>query len=179
MMKAGFIYSILVSVLLFSCGPKETEENNQKYIDANELKKQLEAVQKPSMVMENDIIESYIKQHQLQMQTTGSGLRYAIIKENPKGKQLVTMDEITVKYKVSLLDGTLCYSSEKTGPKKIKIDMDNVESGLHQGLKLMKNGEKAIFILPSHLAHGLTGDNNLIPPKASVFYEIEVLSKNN
>lgn len=177
-MKISFIYITLASVLLFSCGPKEVEEDNQKYIDANELKKQLEEVQKPSMVMENDIIESYIKQHQLQMQTTGSGLRYAIVKENAKGKPLLSMDEITVKYKVSLLDGTLCYSSEKTGPKKIKIDMDNVESGLHQGLKLMKVGEKAIFILPSHLAHGLTGDNNLIPPKASVYYEIEVTNLN-
>ncbi len=178
-MKISFIYITLVSSLLFSCGPKEVEENNQKYIDANELKKQLEEVQQPSIKMENDNIDSYLKQHQLQMQTTGSGLRYAIVKENVKGKQLVSMDEITVKYKVSLLDGTLCYTSEKTGPKKIKIDMDNVESGLHQGLKLMKVGEKAIFILPSHLAHGLTGDNNLIPPKASVFYEIEVTEKNN
>lgn len=175
-MKTGFIYISLVTSLLFSCGPKEAEQSNEKYIDANELKKQLEEVQKPSIVMENDNIESYIKQHQLQMQTTGTGLRYAIVKENVKGRQLVTMDEITIKYKVSLLDGTLCYSSDNTGPKKIKIDMDNVESGLHQGLKLMKEGEKAIFILPSHLAHGLTGDNNLIPPKASVFYEIEVLS---
>jgi FKBP-type peptidyl-prolyl cis-trans isomerase FkpA len=178
-MKSVFIYISLASTLLFSCGPKEVKENDQKYIDANELKKQLEEVQQPSIKMENDNIDSYIKQHQLQMQTTGSGLRYAIVKENVKGKQLVSMDEITVKYKVSLLDGTLCYTSEKTGPKKIKIDMDNVESGLHQGLKLMKVGEKAIFILPSHLAHGLTGDNNLIPPKASVFYEIEVTEKNN
>ncbi len=178
-MKSVFIYISLASTLLFSCGPKESKENDQKYIDANELKKQLEEVQQPSIKMENDNIDSYIKQHQLQMQTTGSGLRYAIVKENVKGKQLISMDEITVKYKVSLLDGTLCYTSEKTGPKKIKIDMDNVESGLHQGLKLMKVGEKAIFILPSHLAHGLTGDNNLIPPKASVFYEIEVTEKNN
>jgi len=177
-MKTGFVYITLASAILFSCGPKEVEENNQKYIDANELKKQLEAVQKPSIVMENDNIESYIKQHQLQMQTTGTGLRYAIVKENAKGKQLLSMDEVTVKYKVMLLDGTLCYSSEKTGPKKVKIDMDNVEDGVHQGLKLMKEGEKAIFILPSHLAHGLTGDNDLIPPKASVYYEIEVLSKN-
>ena len=99
-MKTGFIFIPLALTILSSCGPKELDDNNQKYIDANELKKQLEAVQKPSIVMENDIIDSYIKQHQLQMQTTGSGLRYAIVKENMKGKQLVSMDEITVKYKV-------------------------------------------------------------------------------
>jgi FKBP-type peptidyl-prolyl cis-trans isomerase FkpA len=37
-------------------------------------------------------------------------------------------------------------------------------------------GDKAILILPSHLAHGLVGDENKIPPKASVIYELELLS---
>jgi FKBP-type peptidyl-prolyl cis-trans isomerase FkpA len=32
------------------------------------------------------------------------------------------------------------------------------------------------MILPSHLAHGLLGDDNKIPPKASVIYELELLS---
>ena len=75
-----------------------------------------------------------------------------------------------------MLDGKLCYSSDKNGPKTFKVDFDNVETGIHQGIKLMREGEKAIFILPSHLAHGLTGDNDKIPPKASVYYEVEVLS---
>lgn len=170
--------SYLMLIVLCSCGnnTQEEQEKKQRYIDAQLLKKQLEQVQKPSLVMENDNIESYIKQHQLKMQTTGTGLRYAITKENPKGKTIVTMDVVKLKYKVLLLDGTLCYSSDKKGPKKVKVDFDNVETGLHQGLKLMREGEKAIFILPSHLAHGLTGDNDMIPPKASVLYDIEVLA---
>jgi len=175
-MKANYIYIACFLIFLYSCGNQEQEQQQQKkYIDVQLLKKQLEKVQKPALVMEDDNIESYIKQHQLKMQTTGTGLRYLIAKKNPTGKTIVTTDIVKLNYKVYLLDGTLCYSSDKKGAKKVKIDFDNIETGLHQGLKLMKEGEKAIFILPSHLAHGLTGDNDKIPPKASVVYEIEVM----
>ena len=176
-MKNTRIIILLLSVLLISCGDNRQQQMVHKVeIDEAKAKEQLINVQKPSQVMEKDIIDSYVKQHQLQMQTTGSGLRYAIVKENKKGKQIVSTNVVKVKYKVKLLDGTLCYSSDKDGPKTFKVDMDNVEDGIHQGVKLMREGEKAIFILPSHLAHGLTGDNNMIPPKASVYYEVEVLS---
>jgi FKBP-type peptidyl-prolyl cis-trans isomerase len=55
------------------------------------------------------------------------------------------------------------------------IGKDNIESGLHEALQLMRIGDKMRFILPSHLAHGLIGDQTKIPPRASVIYEIELL----
>ena len=166
-----------LGIMLVACGNgKEIRPPHRVEIDEVKAREQLMNVQKPSLVMENDNIESYIKQHQLQMQVTGTGLRYQIIKANPKGKAIISTNIVKVKYKVSLLDGTLCYSSDKNGPKTFKVDFDNVETGIHQGIKLMHEGEKAIFILPSHLAHGLTGDDDKIPAKASVYYEVEVLS---
>jgi FKBP-type peptidyl-prolyl cis-trans isomerase len=174
--KNSFIPALITScILLASCGNKQ-EEPVKEEIDESKLKQELLNVQKPSLVQEKDDIDSYLKQHQLQMQITRTGLRYLIQKANPKGTPIRTMDVVTVKYKVSLLDGTVCYSSDKKGPKSFKVDFDNVEDGLHEGIKLMHDGEKAIFLLPSHLAHGLTGDNNRIPPKSPVLYEIEVLS---
>lgn len=166
---------IVFSLCLVSCGPKENDVPDQKVIDEALLKKQLQEVQTPSLVQEKDIIDSYVKQHQLQLQITGTGLRYGIIKANPKGKAIISTNVVKVNYKVSLLDGTVCYSSDKKGSKSFKVDFDNVEDGLHEGIKLMREGEKGIFILPSHLAHGLTGDNDMIPPKSPVLYEIEVL----
>ena len=167
---------LFMGSLFTSCGPDKTKQPTEKIMDEALLKKQLQDVQTPSLVQEKDVIDSYVKQHQLQTQITGTGLRYQILKANPKGKQIISTDIVTVEYKVSLLDGTLCYSSKKKGPKTFKVDFDNVEDGIHEGIKLMHEGEKGIFILPSHLAHGLTGDNDMIPPKASVLYEIEVLS---
>ena len=181
-MKDFFINSVLIfsmGIVFVACGDgREKQQPHKVEIDEVKAREQLMKVQKPSLVMENDNIESYIKQHQLQMQMTGTGLRYQIIKENPKGKAIISTNIVKVQYKVLLLDGTLCYSSDKNGPKTFKVDFDNVETGIHQGIKLMREGEKAIFILPSHLAHGLTGDDDKIPAKASVYYEVEVMSVN-
>jgi FKBP-type peptidyl-prolyl cis-trans isomerase FkpA len=172
--KSFFLISIFL--FFFSC-LEEKKDINKVDFDEYLLKAQLEKVQKPVIKMENDIINSYIKQHQLDLKITGSGLRYRKLKSNPKGKPLQSMDEVYLKFKVFLLSGELCYSSEKTGIKKVKIDYDHIETGLHEGLKLLCKGEKAIFIIPSHLAHGTVGDYDKIPPKSPILIDVEVLDK--
>jgi FKBP-type peptidyl-prolyl cis-trans isomerase FkpA len=154
-----------------------TENPKQKHIEINskKLKEDIIKVNKPVVVLEQDEINAYIKAHGYIMQSTGTGLRYLFLKKNPKGKKIETKNEIKVNFKVWLLDGTLCYSSDKKGPKTFAVGADNVESGVHEGVKLMKEGEKALFILPSHLAFNLIGDRDRIPPKSAVVYEIEVL----
>jgi FKBP-type peptidyl-prolyl cis-trans isomerase len=57
------------------------------------------------------------------------------------------------------------------------VDFDQVESGLHEGIKYMKKGEKARLILPPHLAHGLIGDMNKIPMNATLIYDIQVIDE--
>jgi FKBP-type peptidyl-prolyl cis-trans isomerase len=79
-----------------------------------------------------------------------------------------------IDYSVSLLDGTECYSSKSTGPQEFRIGQDNVESGLHEAILLMKVGDKARFILPPHLAHGLIGDQNKIPAMSTIIYDVEL-----
>jgi FKBP-type peptidyl-prolyl cis-trans isomerase len=84
----------------------------------------------------------------------------------------------TVKYKISLLNGRVCYTSDNKGLEQFVVDNDQVESGLHEGIKRMKVGNKAKFILPSHLAHGLIGDEDKIPSHAPIVYDIELLELN-
>ena len=74
------------------------------------------------------------------------------------------------------MDGRVCYSSDSLGPKEFVVGADNVETGLHEGIQYLHVGDRATLILPSHLAHGLIGDESKIPPKASVIYELELLS---
>ena len=93
-----------------------------------------------------------------------------------KGKTVLPGMEATITYKVKLLDGTLCYSSDSLGAKTFLVEQDNVESGLHEGIQKLREGDVAMFIIPSHLAHGLLGDESKIPTHASVIYEIELLS---
>lgn len=159
--------------VLVSC----TEHPKQKQIEINQnkLKEDIIKVNKPVVILEQDEINAYVRSHGYNMQTTGTGLRFMLLKENKKGKKIEAKNVVKVNYKVWLLDGTLCYTSDKKGPKTFAVGADNVETGVHEGVKLMKQGEKALMILPSHLAFNLIGDRDKIPPKASVVYEIEVL----
>ncbi len=83
---------------------------------------------------------------------------------------------VSINYKVRLLEnGKLCYSSDSTGIKSFIVGKGDVESGLDIGIRLMREGDKAIFILPPNLAHGLLGDENCIPPRSIIIYEVELL----
>jgi FKBP-type peptidyl-prolyl cis-trans isomerase len=50
-----------------------------------------------------------------------------------------------------------------------------VESGIHEGIKLMRVGEKSKLVFPSHLAHGLVGDLKDIPPLSPLVVDIELI----
>jgi len=52
----------------------------------------------------------------------------------------------------------------------------NVESGLEEGVLLMRVGDKALMLMPPHLAHGLTGDGDCIQRRAIILYDIELVS---
>ncbi len=173
--KNQFRIIVLCSWLFILASCQEPKKQKDVFVDAKKLKEDIVNINKPALVMEQDEINAYIKYHTYTMQSTGTGLRYMFTKKNEKGKKIITRNEIKVKYNVWLLDGTLCYSSDKKGPKIFGVGIDNVESGVHEGVQLMKEGEKALFILPSHLAFGLIGDRDKIPPKTAVVYEIEIL----
>lgn len=166
-----FLKLFILALVLFcsSCGNR-----NAKTVTPETLKEPLISANKKYVVQEADEIEQYIKRHNLDMKKTGTGLRYMIY-ANGTGAPAQNGKEAKVNYNISLLDGTQCYSSKEKGPKTFLIGQDNVESGLHEGILYMKEGDKAIFILPSHLAHGLLGDENKIPPRSSVVYDIELL----
>ena len=165
-----FIFSAL---FLFSCG----DDNKKKKLSKKEIKvvkQKLEDVNNFLEKKASDEIDAYILKHEWKMTTTGTGLRYEIY-EIGKG-ELASMGKFAkVNYKIYLLDGTVCYDSKQDGYKEFKVGEDYVETGIHEGVQLMHVGDKARFILPSHLAHGLMGDYNKIPPMSSIVYDIELL----
>ena len=80
-------------------------------------------------------------------------------------------------YECSLLDGTRCYSSKELGPKELILGKSEIEAGLNEGLRLLKPGAEAIFIIPPFLAFGLIGDGKLIPPRAVMVYNVKVMNE--
>lgn len=120
---------------------------------------------------ETDEINQYVSQHKYAMITTPTGIHYMIYRHG-SGEQAKVSEFATIRYVVSLLDGTVCYDSKKEGSKTFLVGEDQVESGVHQAVELMHVGDKGLFIIPSYLAHGLVGDRDRIPPGAVVVYDI-------
>lgn len=167
------VFIILVTCYIASCDSKTSVPS--KNVNYDSIREPLINANKLSVKRESDEIDQYVKFKKWDAITTGTGIRYLIYKHG-EGALATTGQQAKISYTVSLLNGTLCYSSEMNGPKQFLIGEDHVESGLHEAITYMHVGDKAMIILPSHLAFGLTGDNNKIPPRASVLYDIELLS---
>ena len=101
---------------------------------------------------------------------------YSII-ENKDTALLNNGDIVELRYTLSLLDGTVCYTSVSLGPKSFVVGNGHVEYGLDEAMLYLHNGDKARIILPPHLAFGLIGDEDKIPPRSIVMYELEVINR--
>lgn len=176
MKEVGYIM-LMVLLSCWACnGDNDDQQATRKInIQSKEFQDKLIEANKIYVKQESDEIDQYVAHKGWNMTKTGTGLRYMIVQKG-NGNQAKSGQLAKVNYKISLMDGTVCYSSDSTGAREFVVEGDNVESGLHEGIQYMHVGDKAILILPSHLAHGLIGDENKIPPKASVIYELELLS---
>jgi FKBP-type peptidyl-prolyl cis-trans isomerase FkpA len=167
------IIGLLVLIVLTGCSCKEgNNEEGRKSV----------VIGKEDMVRANqflvgkdmDLINAYIKRRNWQMDFTKTGLGFEIY-ENGSGSQVEKGSTITIDYTLSLLDGNICYSSDEDGPRSFRVGQGGVEAGLEEGVLMLREGDRARFILPPFLAHGLIGDQARIPPRAVIIYEVSVL----
>lgn len=128
------------------------------------------------LAVEEDLnIRLYLEQHQeYKAESTGSGLRYISVKPGT-GLSPLPGQDAKVQYRVTLLDGTECYKTASDELDVFRVDKSDIETGIQEGIKKMKVGEKAVLIIPSHLAHGLIGDLKKIPPLTTIVVEIELI----
>jgi FKBP-type peptidyl-prolyl cis-trans isomerase len=171
-MRALKVFFILIfSFSFFSCSLDE--ELKEKEI--NWSKDQSSEMNKNFALEEELDIKMYLA-NRISWKTTktGSGLRYFIYK-NGIGEKAVSGLFAEVKYKINLLDGTLCYETKVDEKETFEIDKSDIESGVQEGIKKMRIGDKAKLIVPSHLAHGLLGDNDKIPPLTVLVIDIELV----
>ncbi|MGV6862547.1 MAG: FKBP-type peptidyl-prolyl cis-trans isomerase [Putridiphycobacter sp.] len=171
-MRLIFLVS-LFTLFIWSCS-EEVEPQKKK--DPKWTKEQSIEMQTTFSNEEEEEIESFLNRHpDWKMTETGTGLRYFVYQKSENQDSAKVGDIVIVDFNISLLDGTECYSSEEKGPENFMVERTDIESGLHEAMKLMCTGDRAKFILPSHLAHGLIGDLDKIPPLVSVIYDIHLL----
>jgi FKBP-type peptidyl-prolyl cis-trans isomerase FkpA len=169
--------AFIIIVLLYACQPEKVEKNknsHNKVFNKDTLKNQFIKANKQIIQKENDEMDYYTKAHQMAFVNTRSGIRYFVYKPSAKGDSVKDGSEITMSYKVSLLNGTECYSSKTDGNKTFKVGQEDIESGIHKAVLYLKHGDKALILIPSYLAHGLLGDLKKIPPQMPIIYDIEI-----
>jgi FKBP-type peptidyl-prolyl cis-trans isomerase len=164
---------MIIALLFFSCDNVKNKKENQ-HIDDKQLELSLEEMNRKMLQYESELIDNYIEKNNLKVIKTGTGLRYQIFNEGD-GDLIKKGDVVTLEYELSLLSGELLYSSENDGNKVFLVSRGGVETGLEEAVLKLKKNSESILILPSHLAHGLLGDGNKIPPKAIIVYKIKVI----
>ncbi len=165
-----FIFS---SFFLFACN-SDNQVTPQPKIQKRMIEDSLIKANEFLLQRDSELIQSYVNRHQLNMKYSEDGIWYEVyLKTN--GEKIKNGDIIQYKYRIELLDGTLCYYWKNDGIRQIKIGNTGKESGLEKGLLKMKEGEKARFIIPPHLAYGLIGDNKKIPARSALVYDVEVI----
>jgi FKBP-type peptidyl-prolyl cis-trans isomerase len=164
------ILIVFLAASLVSCKEKPgTIINNSK-----PGKNEMADLNKYLVQKDRERIKNYIERKSLRMNESPTGLWYQIIKEGD-GKPFSNNDKVVMDYECSLLDGTKCYSSKDLGPKDVVLGRSEMEPGLNEGLRLLKPGAEAIFIIPPFLAYGLIGDRKMIPPRAVIVYNVNIL----
>ena len=122
-------------------------------------------------------VESEAKMEKLAagFEKTESGLRYQFIQKGD-GKQAEAGKTVSVHYEGSLENGKVFDSSyPRKKPIEFKLGIGQVIEGWDEGIALLKVGDKARFVIPSDLAYGPNGAGGVIPPNATLIFDVELM----
>ncbi len=106
------------------------------------------------------------------VKVTESGLQYKVIKEG-SGKSPTDSSQVKVNYKGTFIDGEVFDSSYDRG-EPATFSVDRVIPGWSEGIKMMKEGAKWEFYIPSDIAYGERGTRG-IDPNSTLIFEVELL----
>jgi peptidyl-prolyl cis-trans isomerase A (cyclophilin A) len=107
---------------------------------------------------------------------TASGLEYIEV-EAGTGAQAVAGKTVSVHYTGKFQDGKVFDSSISRGePIEFPLGKGNVIKGWDEGIALMKVGGKAQLIIPPHLGYGERGAGGVIPPNATLVFDVELVA---
>ena len=107
------------------------------------------------------------------VKVTASGLQYETIAEGT-GAAPTAGDKVRVHYTGTLINGTKFDSSVDRG-EPVEFALGGVIPGWTEGLQLMKVGGKTRFVIPPNLAYGDRGSPPVIPPNATLVFDVELI----
>ncbi len=172
------IFIIAIVLLVVSCikpTPRYpvTHHSTSMISESVKLNKTINSVEEKAILyyIAQDSLSNYL--------VSPDGFWYKYIhKISVEKKVPVINDRVLFEYEISDLSNTVIYSKQSLGQVSYSIDKEDITTGLQNGLKLMKEGEEVVFILPSYNAFGFTGDGNKIGVKQPLIYKVKLLKIN-
>lgn len=148
--------------------PQFTNQEAEEYIE-NAMKNIMDRISEENRIKEEQFLN--MNSQRQEVRVTDSGLQYEIIvgtnREKPEPDSMVK-----VNYTGRFIDGDIFDSSNDEGAF---IPLNMVIEGWTEGLMLMSLGSKYIIYIPSSLAYGKNGIQNIIPPYSTLIFEVELL----
>ncbi len=172
-MNCRVLYSVLPALVIFlaSCEGSSSRPPVQT-VERSPEKETLAAVNRQLAAKDKDIIEAFIRRKGWTMEADSEGF-YRMLLQRGKGAVITANSTVELRCDVYLLDGTPCYLQQT---RTFQLNSTAEIAGLHKGLLNLHGGDKVRFIFPPHMAYGLPGDRDKIPPRAIVRMEVEIIS---
>jgi len=146
----------------------------KEVFDLSQFRHQQREVKTMNAQDEERALNVYIKNAAIDVEPLVSGLYY-IEEEQGKGRTPSKGQRVVVHYTGTFINGELFDSSYKRGePFVFKYGVGEVIQGWDEGLSFMKEGGKAMLIIPSHLAYG-DKQFQMIPPFSTLIFYIELI----
>jgi FKBP-type peptidyl-prolyl cis-trans isomerase len=120
--------------------------------------------------------EAEIEKMAAGFEKTPSGLRYKLLQKG-SGTKPEKGQQVSVHYEGSLANGQVFDSSyRRKEPISFLLGAGQVIPGWDEGIGLLKVGDKARLVIPSPLAYGSAGAGGVIPPNATLIFDVELMA---
>lgn len=167
----------LILLFAFCATMPSCRENNKPQPvvqDDAQLKRSLEKANRYLSNDEEEDIQNYIRRHQMEVVSSGTGMRYQIVSKGD-GEAVLPGKTVTVEYVLQNIMGDVIYSSEKEGYMRFVVGCGDVVAGLDEAMPYLHQGDVAKVIVPSHLGYGLVGDQKDVPGLSTLIYTVRII----
>lgn len=174
-MRADWILTVgflLISFGLPSCKKQAPQIPSNKIVIDNSDTQALLTINQDLAKKEDSILKLSVKKRDGKFIKNDLGFWYKI-EQAGKGEKIIDKSTCSYTYQLSLLNGEFI----QKGNKQILIGKKQIVYGLEEGLKLLNQGDSAVFIIPWYLAYGMNGNKPEIEPYTSLVYNIRVKNK--
>lgn len=165
-----FAIVFLMSILI-SCSTPVQEDRS---VEPDPVREQFIKANRYMQRRHQDHIAAFVYRLGWDAEVTPSGL-WIVREAEGEGPLIGEGDRVTYACSSNLLDGTPCYETSVSVPEKLVVGKGGVITGIDQGMRHLRKGSRAIFLIPPHLGHGNFGDMEKIPGNSVVIYRLEVL----